>query len=105
MLEVEQTGEYRRWFDGLRDVRGRVAVARQVERIASAGALVGDWKQVGGGVTEVRIKGHGPGYRLYLSVEGGVVLLLLVGGDKSSQTRDIERARGLLREWRDGHGD
>lgn len=105
MLSVEQTVEYERWFGALRDVRGKVAVARQVERIAAAGALVGDWKQVGGGVVEVRVMGHGPGYRAYLSIEGGRLLLLLLGGDKSSQGRDIAKARRLLADWRGNHGD
>ena len=74
-------------------------MARRADRIAAAGQYTGDWKPVGGGVTEVRVVGKGPGYRLYIAMRGGRLLLLLVGGDKSSQTGDIARAKELLAEW------
>ncbi len=104
MLKAEQTDEYRRWFARLRDVPGKTSIVRQIQRIVEAGEYVGDWKNVGG-VIEVRIVGKGPGYRIYLSIEGQTVLLLLVGGDKSSQQKDINKAKELLKEWRESNAN
>ncbi len=103
-MQVRQLAEFKRWFDRMRDREGQLRVVRQVERIRVAGRYVGDWKAVGAGVVEVRIA-RGPGYRIYLSIEDGELLLLLLGGDKSSQQKDIERARELLAEWRNEHGN
>ena len=99
MLTVEQTDRYERWYRRLRDPMAKAMVARQADRIARAGEYVGDWKPVGDGVMESRMD-YGPGYRLYSSIEGGVMLLLLAGGDKSTQARDIADAKATLGEWR-----
>ena len=104
MLAIEQTREFRQWFTGLQDPRGVIAIARQIDRMSAAGHYIGDWKNVGGPI-EVRIRGRGPGYRLYLSIERKVLLLLLVGGDKSSQSDDVAKAKRLLVDWRKQHGD
>ena len=64
---------------------------------------MGDWKHVGDGAIEQRFD-FGPGYRVYLSIEGDVVLLLLAGGDKHAQQKDIQEAKRVLREWRKGNG-
>ena len=97
MIEVIQSTTFRRWVRRLRDRR---AVARINARLrnVSIGNL-GDTTSVGDGVFEMRIH-YGPGYRLYFLREGPAVIILLCGGDKDSQSRDIERARSLAREWR-----
>ncbi len=97
MIEVIQSSTFRRWIRRLRDRR---AVARINARLrnVSIGNL-GDTTSVGDGVFEMRIH-YGPGYRLYFLREGPTVIVLLCGGDKDSQSRDIERARSLAREWR-----
>lgn len=97
MIEVIQSSTFRRWIRRLRDRR---AVARINARLrnVSIGNL-GDTTSVGDGVFEMRIH-YGPGYRLYFLREGPAVIVLLGGGDKDSQSRDIERARSLAREWR-----
>jgi putative addiction module killer protein len=92
MFELEQTDVYRKWRSGLRD---RQAVARIAKRVARLKAgLAGDVKPVGQGVSELRID-YGPGYRVYFTQRGKVLILLLCGGDKSSQAEDIEQAKAL----------
>ncbi len=88
---------FRRWVRSLRDRR---AVARINARMrnASLGNL-GDTRSVGHGLFEMRIH-YGPGYRLYFIRDGQTVIVLLCGGDKDSQPRDVARARQLAREWR-----
>ena len=104
MLQAIETDEFSGWLQGLKDLQGKARIVKQVQRIQLAERYVGDWKAVGGGVIEVRLA-FGPGYRLYTSIEGNAVLLLLVGGDKSSQTSDIDKARALLAEWKAKEGD
>lgn len=95
MYSVLQTEEFSDWLHGLRD---RTAAGLVVKRITRMGAgNLGDVKTIGDGVSEARIF-FGPGYRLYFTVRDGVILILLCGGDKSSQERDIERARLLVKE-------
>ena len=98
MVKVLQTETFSRWLRRLRD---KQAVSRIVARLEAAGAgHFGDVQAVGSGVSEMRIH-YGPGYRLYFIRRGAEVIVLLCGGDKSSQRRDIERARRMAREWRD----
>jgi putative addiction module killer protein len=94
MVEVRQTPAYAKWFSGLED---RVAKARIDVRIRrwSLGNP-GDVKSVGGGVSELRVD-HGPSYRVYFCRHQGAVIVLLAGGNKSSQARDIEIAKALAR--------
>jgi putative addiction module killer protein len=94
MFEMRQTDEYQRWFERLRDVHAQLRIAARIRRV-SLGNL-GDVKPVGEGVSELRIP-YGPGYRVYLTRQGETVIILLAGGDKSSQRRDIERAKELAR--------
>lgn len=89
MFVVRQTDEFVTWLDGLRDVRAQVRIAARI-RYIEAGTL-GDWKPVEGQVSELRVN-YGPGYRLYFTRRGKVVVILLCGGDKSSQQRDIRKA-------------
>ena len=95
MFTVLQTQEFQRWLDGLRDRRAQVGIAARL-RLAEAGNL-GDWKSVGGDVSEMRIN-FGPGYRLYFTRRGSILIVMLAGGDKSSQVKDIRRAQKILEE-------
>ncbi|MGH6971119.1 MAG: type II toxin-antitoxin system RelE/ParE family toxin [Caulobacteraceae bacterium] len=95
MFEVRQTASFRTWLAGLKDIRARARVAVRIDRLAEG--LFGDAKAVGGGVSELRID-YGPGYRLYFVRRGDRMVLLLAGGDKSSQARDIRRAKALAEE-------
>ena len=92
---IQQTESFADWHHGLRDLKARVAVARRIER-ANAGNL-GDTKPVGETVSEMRID-VGAGYRLYFTLRGGVLIVLLCGGDKATQRRDIRRAQQLAKE-------
>ena len=97
MIEVIQSSTFRRWIRRLRDRRAVAKINARLRNV-SIGNL-GDTTSVGDGVFEMRIH-YGPGYRLYFLREGPAVIVLLCGGDKDSQSRDIERARSLAREWR-----
>jgi putative addiction module killer protein len=95
MYSVQQTQTFAKWLSGLRDMRAK---ARIVARIGQAkGGNLGDVKSVGGGVSEMRVD-VGPGYRLYFTRRGEVLIILLMGGDKASQDRDIKRAQAMLQE-------
>ena len=94
MIEIRQSSEYRKWFDSLRDVEARARIEARLRR-ASLGNP-GDIRSVGAGVMELRVQ-CGAGYRVYFTWQGESVIVLLVGGDKSSQRRDIMRAHELAR--------
>ena len=95
MKQVFTTEVFDGWFAGLRDVRARVRIQARIDRAALGN--FGDCAPVGEGVSEMRIH-CGPGYRVYFLQRGIEVVILLVGGDKSSQSRDIKRALGLARD-------
>ncbi len=97
MFEIKQTPTFEKWERKLRDRRARALIAARVHRLASG--LAGDVAPVGEGVSELRIH-YGPGYRVYFRQHGDTILLLLVGGDKSTQKKDIETAKRLAKEWR-----
>ena len=95
MFIVRQTEEFQDWLDRLRDQRAQVRIAARL-RLAEAGNL-GDWKPVGGEVSEMRVDiGHG--YRLYFTRKGSILIVMLAGGDKSTQARDIKRAQRILKQ-------
>ena len=94
MVEVRRTEVYAKWLDGLRDVRARARVLVRVERLASGNP--GDVRSVGEGVSELRID-YGPGYRVYFKRQGRTVVVLLAGGDKRTQSDDIDTALRLAR--------
>jgi putative addiction module killer protein len=98
-LTVCQTVEYARWFTALRDSAARVSIDARLRRLALG--HVGDCRLVGDGVLELRID-CGPGYRVCFRRHAGAVIVLLAGGDKSSQARDIERAKRLAQEVSEG---
>ncbi|USI72728.1 type II toxin-antitoxin system RelE/ParE family toxin [Sphingomonas morindae] len=91
-MKTLRTAAFQAWFDGLRDQATRSRIAGRILRI-EAGQM-GDVKSVGGGVSELRIH-HGPGYRLYFTRRGAETIILLAGGDKDSQARDIAQAKAL----------
>ena len=92
MVRVLQTETFRRWLHGLRDDR---AVVRITTRLRSAvQGNLGDVRSVGDGIFEMRLR-YGPGYRIYFIRRGSALIVLLCGGDKGSQRRDIERAKRL----------
>jgi putative addiction module killer protein len=89
LTEIRKTADYAGWIDGLRDLRARARILVRVERLASGNP--GDVKPVGEGVSELRIN-YGPGYRVYYTMRGQELIILLAGGDKSSQSKDIKTA-------------
>ena len=95
-IEIKQTETYRKWEARLRDERVRVLITARLTRLAYG--LAGDVKPVGHGVSELRIH-YGPGYRVYFRKQGNAIIILLCGGDKSTQAQDIKTAIRLAIEW------
>ncbi|HPO07762.1 MAG TPA: type II toxin-antitoxin system RelE/ParE family toxin [bacterium] len=95
MVEIRKTEVFAQWLDGLRDIRARARIQVRIERLAAGNA--GDTKPVGEGVSELRID-CGPGYRVYFKKRGRDLIILLGGGDKSTQARDIKTVLGLARD-------
>jgi putative addiction module killer protein len=100
-LELEQTETFRLWEQKLRDRRARTLIAARLLRLAEG--LLGDVGPIGDGVSELRIH-HGPGYRVYFARRGDSRVVLLCGGDKASQSRDIAKAKRLAEKWKDPDG-
>lgn len=97
MVEVVSTGEFDKWLRKLKDKQGKLRVLERVDRLANGNP--GDVKMVGLGVSELRLT-YGPGYRVYYLQDGDRIILLLCGGDKSTQQKDIDQAHELAKEWR-----
>jgi putative addiction module killer protein len=94
MNEIRETEAFSKWIDGLQDIRARARILARIERLATGNP--GDVKPVGEGVSELRIN-YGSGYRVYFRKIGQKVIILLAGGDKSSQSKDIKTALRLSR--------
>jgi putative addiction module killer protein len=94
VIEIRQTDEYARWFEKLRDRQARARILARVRRLSLGNP--GDVEPVGEGVSELRID-YEPGYRIYFKQFGSTVVVLLAGGDKRTQQRDIEKAKLLAR--------
>ncbi len=92
MIEIQKTESYAKWIDGLRDIRARARILVRVERLATGNP--GDVRPIGEGVSELRID-YGPDYRVYFTKQGQEVVILLAGGDKRTQARDIKTALRL----------
>ena len=98
MLQIRKTDVYAAWIDDLRDIHGRARILVRIERLAAGNP--GDVKSVGEGVSELRID-FGPGYRVYFTKRCREVVILLAGGDKSSQQKDIELAIELAQSFQE----
>nr|WP_313533912.1 type II toxin-antitoxin system RelE/ParE family toxin [Brucella anthropi] len=96
MIELKQTATFVKWETRLRDKRARTIIAARLMRLAEG--LAGDVEPVGDGISELRIH-YGPGYRIYFQKRGNLLIVLLCGGDKGSQSRDIAAAKKLAIEW------
>jgi putative addiction module killer protein len=98
VTEVVKSDQFQKWFRRLRDIRARAKIEARIRRMSLGNP--GDVKSVGGGISEMRID-YGPGYRVYYMEIGQTIVILLCGGDKSSQPADIELAVKLARNWKD----
>jgi len=101
MIELKQTETFRKWRVRLKDERARVLIASRLDRLSYGNA--GDVRPVGKGVSELRID-YGPGYRVYFQRRGNTIVILLCGGDKSTQAKDIKTAKRLAEEWSEADG-
>jgi putative addiction module killer protein len=97
MLDIQQTSLFQQWESRLKDSRAKAAIAARIFRLANG--LPGDVRPVGDGISEMRIH-YGSGYRIYFQQNGGSLVILLCGGDKSTQQKDIKTAKKLAKEWR-----
>jgi putative addiction module killer protein len=95
-MELKQTETFRLWETKLKDRRARTVIASRLMRLSEG--LIGDAPSVGDGVRELRIH-YGPGYRVYFQQRGSSLIILLCGGDKGSQLRDIVTAKKLALNW------
>ncbi len=100
-MEFKQTETFRRWRMRLKDLRVRALIASRLDRLAYGNA--GDVRPVGQGISELRID-YGPGFRIYFQKRGKTIIILLCGGDKSTQARDIQTAKRLAAEWSEENG-
>jgi putative addiction module killer protein len=96
VIELKQTETFRKWWTKLKDERARGVIAGRLDRLAYG--LAGDVEPVGQGISELRIH-YGPGYRVYFQQRGAAIVILLCGGDKSTQAKDIKAAKHLADEW------
>ena len=94
MYEIEKTNHFDTWLRKIKDLRAKAKVLTRIKRIELGN--LGDHKSLGGGLCELRIA-YGPGYRVYLTRIEDRIILLLVGGDKSTQSKDIAKAKNLIR--------
>lgn len=97
-MEIFQSETFRTWLDELKDRNARARILARIDRMASGNP--GDAKSIGGGLSEARID-CGPGYRLYFMLRGGRLIVLLAGGTKKTQSRDIARAKDIAKDWKE----
>ena len=98
MYKIKQTDIFSKWLKKLKDIQGKVSILRRIERTKSGN--FGDHKSIGDMVYELRVT-VGPGYRVYYTLKNDELVMLLVGGDKSSQNSDIAKAKQLAKELQD----
>ncbi|HFU76564.1 MAG TPA: type II toxin-antitoxin system RelE/ParE family toxin [Bacteroidetes bacterium] len=98
MYEVKETELFSKWLLKLKDVRAKVSIIRRIKRVKAGN--FGDHKSVGDKVSELRIT-MGPGYRVYYTQRESEIIVLLVDGDKSTQSKDIEKAKEMAKEYQD----
>ncbi len=97
MYNIEKTGEFIDWLTKLKDKKAKAQIVIRISRIQDG--LFGSHRSLGKGLSEVKID-FGPGYRLYYTIEGDKIVFLLMGGDKSSQNRDIIKARAMIKNMK-----
>ncbi|KPH82473.1 type II toxin-antitoxin system RelE/ParE family toxin [Bosea vaviloviae] len=95
-MQIEALPAYDEWINGIRDIRAKARIAARLLRLAAGNP--GDHRNLSDGISELRID-HGPGYRVYYARRGDILILLLGGGDKSTQSNDIKRAVSTLKGW------
>ena len=95
-VQVRRTEEFAVWLGGLRDKQGRAKILARIDRLEDGNP--GKTRSVGAGIVEMKID-FGPGYRVYYIQRGNLLILLLCGGDKSTQENDIKRAKALAAQW------
>ena len=95
---IKETEPFRKWFTKLRDQRAYACVQKRLKLLRDG--YFGDFKCLGGGISELKIH-YGPGYRVYYTERKGLIIILLAGGDKSTQDKDIVKARKLAQEWKE----
>jgi putative addiction module killer protein len=98
VIDVRETPDFTKWLAALNDQRARLQIVRRISRVAAGN--FGDAKSVGGAVNELRID-HGPGYRVYYTRRGKAVVILLCGGDKRTQSKDIRKAKEIAETLED----
>ena len=98
MLDVKQAGEFKKWFARLRDLDAKRRIAQRIVWVQNG--LLGDVKSVGDGVSELRVD-YGPGYRLYFVRRGSHIIILICGGDKDTQDKDIRLAKSLAKSFQE----
>jgi len=94
MYIIKQTEEFIKWLKKLKDIKGKVAIIRRIDRVKKGN--FGDCKSVGDDISELRIT-IGPAYRVYFTKKDEQIVILLIGGDKSTQSKDIEKAKNILK--------
>ena len=99
MITIKQTDEFARWLSGLRDNRAKQKIATRLQRLKFG--HFGDVEPIGGGLSELRIH-EGQGYRVYFRQNGQEIILLICGGNKKTQQRDISRAHEIMKELSNG---
>jgi putative addiction module killer protein len=98
MIEIRETDIYHEWFEALKDKRAKARIDVRIRRVSLGN--FGDVRPVGKGVSELRID-YGPGYRVYFITHRNILVILLCGGDKSTQAKDIQQAHELVRALQD----
>lgn len=98
MVELIRSSVFDGWLSSMRDRNAKMRIAARLDRLVVGNP--GDVKPVGGGISELRVN-YGPGYRVYYMTRGKVLIVLLCGGDKSTQDADIRQAKALADHWKD----
>ncbi len=98
MTEIIQSEEFEGWIENLRDLRAQLRIRARIERLSRGNP--GDVKSVGEGIRELRVD-YGPGYRVYFLQRGEILIVLLCGGDKSTQDKDIKQAKSIAHRWKE----
>jgi len=94
LIEIRKTESFAKWIDNLADIRAKARILVRIERLASGNP--GDVRATGEGISELRIN-YGPGYRVYYKTVGQTLIILLAGGDKRTQNKDINTAKQLAK--------